>query len=81
MYIMKILYRRGEFKSTEKVIRYHPFGIGIRTDIVVGISVPEITAVSTEIPKYRVSFGIPSSGCDYGLLAVQYTTLSAGRRA
>ena len=43
-------------------IRYHPFGIGIGTDIAFGISVPESTAGSTEIPKYRISFGIPSSG-------------------
>ena len=42
-------------------IRYHPFGIGIGTDIAFGISVPESTAGSTEIPKYRISFGIPSS--------------------
>ena len=61
---MKILCRRGKFKDTEKVIRYHPFGIGIGTDIVFGISVPESTAGSTEIPTYRISFGIPSSGQD-----------------
>ena len=53
-----------KFKDTEKVIRYHPFGIGIGTDIVFGISVPESTAGSTEIPTYRISFGIPSSGQD-----------------
>ena len=58
---MKNLCRRGKFKDTEKVIRYHPFGIGIRTDIVFGISVPESAAGSTEIPKYLISFGIPSS--------------------
>ena len=39
-------------------------GIGIGTDIVFGISVPESTAGSTEIPTYRISFGIPSSGQD-----------------
>ena len=50
-----------EIKNTEKVIRYHPFGIGIGTDVVFGISVPESTADSTEIPKYRISFDIPSS--------------------
>ena len=57
---MKILCRRGKLKDTEKFIRYHPFGIGIGTDIVFGILVPESTAGSTEIPKYRISFGIPS---------------------
>ena len=58
---MKILCRRGKFKDTEKLIRYHPIGIGIGTDIVFGISVPENTAGSIEIPKYRISFGILSS--------------------
>ena len=45
----------------KKVIQYHPFGIGIGTEIVFGISVPESTAGITEIPKYRISSGIPSS--------------------
>ena len=58
---MKALCRRGKFKDTEKVIRYHPFGIGIGIDFVFGISVPESTADSTKIPKYRIPFGIPSS--------------------
>ena len=58
---MKIFCRRGKFKDTEKIIRYHPFDIDIGTDIVFGILVPESTAGSTEIPKYRISFGIPSS--------------------
>ena len=49
---MKILYRRGKFKDTEKVIRYHPFDIGIGTDVVFGILVPESTAGSTEIPNF-----------------------------
>ena len=41
-YIMKILRRRWKFKDTEKkVIRHHPFGISIGTDIVFGILVPE----------------------------------------
>ena len=55
-----ILCRREKFKDTEKVIFYHPFGIGIDTDIVFGNLVPESIAGSTEIPKYRISFGIPS---------------------
>ena len=55
---MKILRRHGKFKDTEKVIRYHPFDIGIGTDIVFDISVPESTAGSTDIPKYRISFAI-----------------------
>ena len=37
---MMILCRRGKFKDTEKVIRYHPFGTGIGTDVIFGISVP-----------------------------------------
>ena len=36
-------------------------GIGIGTDVVFGISVPHSMAGSTEIPKYRISFGITSS--------------------
>ena len=44
-HIMKILCRSGKFKDTEKVIRYHLFGIGIGTDIVFGISVPEVPPV------------------------------------
>ena len=40
----------------KNVIRYHPFGIGIGTLIVFGISVPESTTGSTEIPKCRISF-------------------------
>ena len=48
--IMKMLCRRGKFKDTEKASRYHPFDIG--TDIVFGISVPESTAGSTEIPNF-----------------------------
>ena len=64
IYVVKILYWHGKFKGTEKVIRYHPFGIGIGTDIVFGISVPESTSGSTEIPTYRISFVIPSSGQD-----------------
>ena len=67
--ILKILCRGGKFKDTEKVIRYHPFGIG--TDIVFGISVPESTAGSTEIPEYRISVIFPSSGgnlfCNIGV--------------
>ena len=60
---MKILCRRGKFKETKKkVIRYHPFGIGIGTGIVFGVSVPQSAAGSTEIPKYRISFSISSSG-------------------
>ena len=59
---MKNLCRRGKFNDTEKVIRPHPLGIGIGTDLVFGISVPESNAGSTKIPKYRISFGIPSSG-------------------
>ena len=51
LYNMKILCRCWKFKDTEKVIRYRPFGIGIGTDIVFGISVPESTAGSTEIPN------------------------------
>ena len=58
---MKIPCRHGKFKDTEKVIWYHPFGIGIGTHIVFGISVPKSTAGSTKIPKYRILFGIPSS--------------------
>ena len=59
---MKILCWRGKLKDTEEVIRYPPFGIGLGTDdIIFGISVPENTISSTEIPKYRISFGIPSS--------------------
>ena len=65
IYIMKIPCRRGgggkRFKDTEKVIRYYRFGIGIGTNIALGISVPESTAGSTEIPKYRISFGSPRS--------------------
>ena len=49
------------YEDTEKVIRYHLFGIGIGTDIVFGISIPERTAGRTETPKYRIPFGIPSS--------------------
>ena len=49
-----------EIQDTEKIIRYHLFGIGIGTDIVFGISVPEGTAGSTEIPKYRIHL-VPSS--------------------
>ena len=52
IYIMKILCRRGKFKDTEKSHSYHPFGIGIGTDIVFGISVPDSTAGSTEIPNF-----------------------------
>ena len=59
IHIMKILRRRGKFKDTEKIIRHHPFGISIGTDIVFGMSVPESTADSWE---YRISFGIPGSG-------------------
>ena len=47
---MKILCLRAKFKDTEKVIRYHPFGIG--TDIVFGISVAESTAGSTEMTNF-----------------------------
>ena len=61
MYIMKIQRLKEKFKDTKKVSRYPPFGIGIGTDIVFGISVPESTTVSTEIPEYRISFGIHSS--------------------
>ena len=50
-----------KIKDAEKVIRHHPFGNGIGTDIVFDISVHESTAGSIEIPKYRISFGIPSS--------------------
>ena len=49
IYIMKILCRRGKLKEAEKSIRYHPLGIG--TDIVFGMPVPESTTGSTEIPK------------------------------
>ena len=52
----------GNSKIPIPKIRYRPFGIGIGTDIAFGVSVPESTAGSTEIPKYRISFGIPSSG-------------------
>ena len=52
LYVMKNLCRRGKFKDTEKVIRYRPFGIGIGTDIVFGISVSESTAGGTEIPNF-----------------------------
>ena len=62
-YIMKILCRRGKFKDTRKksfgII--HPVSVSVGTDIVFRISVPESTAISTQIPKYRISFGIPSS--------------------
>ena len=51
----------GNSKILKKVIRYHPFGIGIGTDIVFDISLPESTTGGTEIPKYQISFGIPSS--------------------
>ena len=47
---MKILCRRGKFKDTEKVIRYHAFGIGIGTGIVFGISDLKAPPV---VPKYR----------------------------
>ena len=40
---------------------YHPFGIGIGTNVVFCISVPDSTAGSTEIPNCRISFDIPSS--------------------
>ena len=50
--ILKILCRRVKFNDTEKVIRYHPFGISIGTDIAFGISVPESTVGSTEIPNF-----------------------------
>ena len=56
MYSTKILSRRGKFKYTEKVIRCHPFGIGIGT------------TGSTEVPKYRISFGVPSSAFQQSLL-------------
>ena len=39
-----------EIQRYQKVIRYHPFGIGMGTDIVLDISVPEIPPV---VPKYR----------------------------
>ena len=55
---MKALFRRGKFKDTEKVIRYHPFGIGIGIDFVFGMSV---LAGSTKISKYQISFSISSS--------------------
>ena len=58
---MKILCRRGKFRDTEEVFRHHLFGIGTDTDVVFGISVPEITAGSTDIPKYRIPSDIPSS--------------------
>ena len=51
----------GNSRIPKKVILYHPFGIGIGTNIVFGISVPKSIADSTEIPKYRISFGTPSS--------------------
>ena len=73
IYIMKILCRRWKFKDTEKVIRYHLFGIGIGTDIVFGILAPENTANSTEIPKYRISFGIPSYAKLYNDAAWHFT--------
>ena len=41
-----------------KIERYRKKSFDIGIDIESGISVPE----STEIPKYRISFGIPSSG-------------------
>ena len=47
--------------NQKKVIRYHPFGIGIGTGIVFGVSVQSADG-STEIPKYRISFSISSSG-------------------
>ena len=56
-------------------IRYHPFGIGIGTDIAFGISVPESTAGSTEIPKYRISFGIPSSAKYWSVWVHQYINI------
>ena len=58
---MTILCRRGKFKDTEKSRSVSSIRcIGIGTDIVIGMSVPESTAASTKIPKYRISFGIPS---------------------
>ena len=48
---MSILCRRGKFEDTEKVIRYHPIGIGIGIDM----SVPESTTGSTEMPKHRTA--------------------------
>ena len=52
-----------EIQRYRKIIRYHSIGIGIGivTDIVFGISVPEVTTGSAEMSKYRISFGIPSS--------------------
>ena len=78
IYIVKILCRQGKFKETEKVVRYHPFGIGIGTDIVFGISVLESTAGSTEIPKYTISFCIPSSAHNaFHLLACNILQINA----
>ena len=57
--IMKILCRRGKFNNTEYRYRsewYHPFCIGIGTDVVFRIPVPDSTAGSTEIPKYQKYF-------------------------
>ena len=47
---MKALCRRGKFRDTEKVIWYHPFGIGIGSDFVFGISVLKVPPI---VPKYR----------------------------
>ena len=57
--LWRFLVTAGNSEITKKVIRYHPFGIGI--DIVFGILVPESISGSTEMPKYRISFGIPRS--------------------
>ena len=42
----------GNSKIPKEVIQYHPFGIGIGTDGIFGISVPESTVSSTEIPNF-----------------------------
>ena len=47
---MKILCRRGKFKDTEKIIRNHPFGIGIGADTVFVFRYLKVPPV---VPKYR----------------------------
>ena len=71
--------------SAREIQRYRKTSFGIILSVLVSvpivyllsISVPESTASSTEIPKYRISFGIPSSGYHVCCMWISHSAFGA----